>query len=41
MTTGEILETHRKYMLEQQLKWSEYLQNLYDKIEFYKQSINE
>lgn len=37
----KILETHRKYVLEQQLKWKEYLQNLDDKIEFYQQSINE
>lgn len=37
----EILEAHRKYVLEQQLKWNEYLQNLDDKIEFYKQSIND
>lgn len=36
----EILETHRKYVLEQQLKWKAYLQNLDDKIEFYKKSIN-
>lgn len=37
----EILEIHRKYVLEQQIKWNEYLQNLDDKIEFYKQSIND
>lgn len=37
----EILEVHRKYVLEQQVKWNEYLNNLDDKIEFYKQSINE
>lgn len=36
----EILEAHRKYVLEQQLKWNEYLQNLDDKIAFYKQSIH-
>lgn len=37
----EILEVHREYVLEQQIKWNEYLQNLDDKIEFYKQSIND
>lgn len=37
----EILEAHRKYVLEQQIKWNEYLQNLDDKIEYYKQSIND
>lgn len=36
----EILEAHRKYVLERQLKWNEYLQNLDDKIAFYKQSIH-
>lgn len=35
----EMLEVHRKYVLEQQIKWNEYLQNLDDKIEFYKQSV--
>ena len=34
-----ILQLHRQYVLEQQMKWEEYLQNLDDKIEFYKQSI--
>jgi len=35
----QILQLHRNYVLEQQLKWTEYLQNLDDKIEFYHQSI--
>lgn len=35
----QILKLHRNYVLEQQLKWTEYLQNLDDKIEFYQQSI--
>ncbi len=34
-----MLETHRKYVLEQQRKWAEYLGNLDDKIAFYKRSI--
>lgn len=34
-----ILQSHRRYVLEQQMKWEEYLQNLDNKIEFYKQSI--
>lgn len=34
-----ILQSHRQYVLEQQLKWEEYLQNLDNKIEFYKQSL--
>ena len=37
----KILRLHRKYVLEQQLKWTEYLQNLDDKIEFYQQSVKE
>lgn len=37
----KILEVHRKYVLEQRQKWNEYLQNLDDKIEFYRQAINE
>ena len=37
----KILEAHRKYVLEQQQKWNEYLQNLDDKIEFYRQATNE
>ena len=32
-------ENDIKYVLEQKLKWEEYLQNLDNKIEFYKQSI--
>lgn len=35
----EILEEHREYVLEQCAKWKEYLQNLEDKIVFYRQSI--
>lgn len=35
----KILQLHRSYVLEQQLKWTEYLQNLEEKIEFYQQSI--
>lgn len=35
----KILQIHRKYVLEQQLKWTEYLHNLDDKIKFYQQSI--
>ena len=35
----QILQLHKNYVLEQQLKWTEYLQNLDDKIEFYQQSI--
>lgn len=35
----QILQLHMNYVLEQQLKWTEYLQNLDDKIEFYQQSI--
>lgn len=35
----QILQLHRNYVLEQQLKWTEHLQNLDDKIEFYQQSI--
>lgn len=34
-----ILQSHRQYVLKQQLKWEEYLQNLDNKIEFYKQSL--
>lgn len=37
----EILQVHRKYMLEQQRKWKEYLQNLDEKILFYQQSIQQ
>lgn len=35
-----MLQIHREYVLEQQLKWEEYLQNLDNKIEYYKESIN-
>lgn len=35
-----MLQIHRDYVLEQQLKWKEYLQNLDSKIEYYKESIN-
>lgn len=41
-TMGERLDMlllHREYVLEQQHKWAEYLQNLDDKINFYRQSI--
>lgn len=34
-----ILQSHRQYVLDQKMKWEEYLQNLDNKIEFYKQSI--
>ncbi|MDE5932897.1 MAG: MerR family transcriptional regulator [Lachnospiraceae bacterium] len=34
-----ILQAHRKYVLEQQMKWAEYLWNLDDKIGFYRQAI--
>lgn len=34
-----ILQKHRQYVLKQKLKWNEYLQNLDDKIEYYKKSI--
>lgn len=36
----EILRLHRKYVLEQQQKWNEYLQNLDEKIAHYEQSVN-
>lgn len=35
-----MLQIHREYVLEQQLKWKEYMQNLDNKIEWYKESIN-
>ena len=41
-TMGERLDMlllHREYVLEQQNKWAEYLQNLDGKINFYRQSI--
>ena len=34
-----ILQAHRQYVLDQKMKWEEYLQNLDNKIDFYKQSI--
>ena len=34
-----ILNEHREFVLEQEQKWKEYLSNLDDKIQFYKQSI--
>lgn len=34
-----ILETHRLYLLEEQKRWEEYLQNVEDKISFYKGAI--
>lgn len=34
-----ILQSHRQYVLDQKMKWEEYLQNLDNKIEFYEQSI--
>lgn len=37
----EILQEHREYVLEQQAKWKEYLQNLDDKIVYYQQSIEQ
>ena len=36
----KMLEKHREYVLEQQKKWAEYLNNLDDKIVFYKDSID-
>ena len=37
----QILEKHREYVLEQQKKWADYLNNLDDKIAFYKHSIDD
>ena len=37
----EILQSHREYVLEQQQKWEEYLQNLDAKISFYKDAMKE
>ena len=34
-----ILQSQRQYVLDQKMKWEEYLQNLDNKLEFYKQSI--
>jgi DNA-binding transcriptional MerR regulator len=36
-----MLLVHRQFVLEQQMKWNEYLQNLDSKISFYKRSIDE
>ncbi|PIE77090.1 MAG: MerR family transcriptional regulator [Clostridiales bacterium] len=35
----EILQLHRKYVLQQQIKWNDYLQKLDDKIAFYQKNI--
>ena len=35
----ELLQLHREYVIEQQKKWEEYLQNLEHKIDFYQKSI--
>ncbi|MDE6853216.1 MAG: MerR family transcriptional regulator [Lachnospiraceae bacterium] len=37
----QMLEKHREYVLEQQRKWAEYLDNLDDKIAFYRHSIDD
>ena len=37
----EMLQVHRQYVLKQQQKWQDYLQNLDDKIEIYKSKLNE
>lgn len=37
----EMLQFHRGYVLEQQKKWGEYLQNLEHKIDFYQKAIAE
>ena len=37
----QMLEKHREYVLDQQRKWAEYLDNLNDKIAFYRHSIDE
>lgn len=34
-----ILQEHREYVLDQQHKWADYLSNLDDKIDFYKENI--
>ncbi|MBF0714027.1 MerR family transcriptional regulator [Gemella sp. GH3] len=36
----KILQAHRNYVLEQQIKWTDYLQNLDYKIEFYRKEID-
>ncbi len=35
----KILQLHRKYVLQQQIKWNDYLQNLDNKIAFYQKNI--
>lgn len=37
----EILQRHREYVVEQLGRWQEYLQNLDDKIAFYRESIED
>lgn len=37
----DMLQRHREYVLEQQRKWNEYLQNLDDKIMYYRKSIED
>lgn len=37
----DMLQRHREYVLEQQKKWNEYLQNLDDKIMYYRKSIED
>lgn len=37
----QMLEKHREYVLEQQKKWAEYLDNLDDKIAFYRYFIDD
>ncbi len=36
-----ILQKHRVFVVEQQKKWQEYLQNLDEKIDVYQQSIEQ
>lgn len=36
-----MLEKHRGYVLEQQMKWADYLRNLDDKIDFYRSHLSE
>lgn len=37
----EMLQVHREYVVEQQRKWEEYLENLDNKIAFYEDTIKE
>lgn len=37
----EMLQVHREYVVEQQRKWEEYLENLDNKIAFYEEAIKE